>query len=388
MPLPLSTALSFYAAASLLRHHLFALSPPPPPLLCHRAASAFSSPSASSSTASLWSGARDNSDGEMKSGGSAPSGNKSTASCCLAIFVWGWVIRKPVELLTPFVRLHFDLRVGMICLETSGDRLETVAQSWSMVSRDLDEACTSIFLSSNRSKGLTYPVGSSSPGAQQFIVVVGEEEKESKVLARSDAMEVKENEDSTEKIDENVDELQEERAEETKQHRASTSREAMEKETEVNEIEKKIEENVDELKEEEEGRCGCFCQPCRACTTIQILSPTGPKAQILSLGENKSVDKVEEVTQKVYFDVEIGGKPTSRFVMGLFGKTVPKTAENFRALCTGGDFTQGDWLGGESIYGDENFELKHSSSGVISMASRGHDANLSQFFFTTKQTSS
>ncbi|KAI8544269.1 hypothetical protein RHMOL_Rhmol08G0282600 [Rhododendron molle] len=65
--------------------------------------------------------------------------------------------------------------------------------------------------------------------------------------------------------------------------------------------------------------------------------------------------------------------------------------KTFELLALGGDFTRGDGLRGESIYSDEfddeNFELKHSNSGVISMASRGRDANLSQFFITIEQTS-
>jgi len=128
-----------------------------------------------------------------------------------------------------------------------------------------------------------------------------------------------------------------------------------------------------------------------------------------------------ESNPQVFFDITIDGKAAGRLTFELYAKDVPKTAENFRALCTGekgeckyskgvplhykgsgfhriipnfmlqaGDFTAGNGTGGESIYGkkfdDENFKFKHKGVGLLSMANSGPGTNGSQFFVTTVDT--
>ncbi|XP_028658489.2 peptidyl-prolyl cis-trans isomerase D [Erpetoichthys calabaricus] len=128
-----------------------------------------------------------------------------------------------------------------------------------------------------------------------------------------------------------------------------------------------------------------------------------------------------DANPQVFLDVDIGGERVGRVILELFADVVPKTAENFRALCTGekgtgattgkplhfkgcpfhriikkfmiqgGDFSNQNGTGGESIYGakfdDENFHYKHDREGLLSMANAGPNTNGSQFFVTTVPTS-
>ncbi|KAE9616457.1 hypothetical protein Lal_00034813 [Lupinus albus] len=133
------------------------------------------------------------------------------------------------------------------------------------------------------------------------------------------------------------------------------------------------------------------------------------------LAEEK-VEEDHEITHRVFLDVDIDKQRLGRIVIGLYGHVVPKTVENFRALCTGekgesasglklhykgtplhriisgfviqgGDIVHHDGKGSGSIYGgtfpDENFKIKHSHAGVVSMTNSGPDSNGSQFFITT-----
>merc|ERR1712151_495948 len=135
-----------------------------------------------------------------------------------------------------------------------------------------------------------------------------------------------------------------------------------------------------------------------------------------------SFEQCTMANPKVFFEMTVGGQPAGRIVFELYKDTVPKTAENFRCLCTGekgmgssgkalhykgsafhrvipgfmcqgGDFTTGDGRGGESIYGgkfaDESFQGKagkHTGQGCLSMANAGPNTNGSQFFCCTGQT--
>lgn len=146
-----------------------------------------------------------------------------------------------------------------------------------------------------------------------------------------------------------------------------------------------------------------------------IFAFTSPKQD-----EVEEEEQEYEITHRVYLDVDIDEQRQGRIVIGLYGNVVSKTAENFRALCTGekvkgasgkplhykgtpfhriisgfmiqgGDIVYGDGKGSDSIYGsifpDENFKIKHSHAGVVSMVNSGPNSNGSQFFISTIKTS-
>ncbi|XP_020214935.1 peptidyl-prolyl cis-trans isomerase CYP21-1 [Cajanus cajan] len=134
----------------------------------------------------------------------------------------------------------------------------------------------------------------------------------------------------------------------------------------------------------------------------------------------EETEEEPEITHRVFLDIDVDKQRLGRIVIGLYGQVVPKTVENFRALCTGekgknanglklhykgtpfhriisgfviqgGDIVHHDGKASESIYGgtfpDENFKIKHSHAGVVSMANSGPDSNGSQFFITTVKAS-
>jgi len=160
--------------------------------------------------------------------------------------------------------------------------------------------------------------------------------------------------------------------------------------------------------------------PCSA--RAGVLDDNVPREKALK-PKLKPPSVLPEVTHKVYLDVVSSESDPiiGRITIGLFGKIVPKTSENFRALCAcdkgngkisgkplcyegttfhriipnfliqGGDITEVNGVGGESIYGgyfdDESFEVLHNKLYTLSMANKGPNSNGSQFFINTVKTS-
>jgi len=150
---------------------------------------------------------------------------------------------------------------------------------------------------------------------------------------------------------------------------------------------------------------------------FQMVQQYFSKGSTADMKELKIDEIKSEENPKVFLDIKIGDDKVEKVGIELFSKSYPKTAENFRALCTGekgdgksgkpltfkgstfhriipgfmcqgGDFTRGNGTGGESIYGEKfedewtNGYITHDKAGLLSMANAGKDTNGSQFFIT------